>query len=387
MAQTWILHIDMDAFFASVEQLDNPELRGKPVAVGGTSDRGVISAASYEIRKFGVRSAMPAVTARRLCPHGIFLPGRMYRYKEKSREVMAVLGGFSPLVEQASVDEAYLDATGLERLFGPIEELGRAIKARVKEVTGLTCSVGAAPVRFLAKIASDMDKPDGLYTVHPHQIESFLQQLPVGKIPGVGAKGLDTLSSYGVQFASDLLRHPEAFWVERLGKLGPVLYAKAQGIDPTGVLLSEGPKSCSAENTFSRDLKDRETLSHWLLKQADRVAADLRRHKVEGRTVTLKAKFNNFKQITRSRSLKNPTSDTRTIHAEAVKLLDELDLPLPLRLIGLGVSNFERRPRQLSLLEDQEPKRNKQLESAVDEVRKRFGTSSLKRATLKDFEG
>ena len=186
MSLTWILHIDMDAFFASVEQLDNPELRGKPVAVGGTSDRGVISAASYEIRKYGVRSAMPAVKARRLCPHGIFLPGRMHRYKEKSLEIMRVLGDFSPLVEQASVDEAYLDGTGLERLFGPIDALGRAIKEKVRRETGLTCSVGAAPVRFLAKIASDLDKPDGLSIIHHDQVETFLQTLPIEKIPGVG---------------------------------------------------------------------------------------------------------------------------------------------------------------------------------------------------------
>ncbi len=186
--QTWILHIDMDAFFASVEQMDNPALRGKPVAVGGLSERGVVSAASYEVRKFGVHSAMSVVKARRLCPDIILVPGRMKRYKEISALAMGVLREFSPAVEKASVDEAYLDGTGLEHLFGPIDEVGRRIKSRMKAVTGLTCSVGAAPVRFLAKIASDMDKPDGLYIIHPQEVESFLRTLPVKKIPGVGKK-------------------------------------------------------------------------------------------------------------------------------------------------------------------------------------------------------
>lgn len=376
----------MDAFFASVEQLDNPELRGKPVAVGGTSDRGVISAASYEIRKFGVHSAMPAVTARRLCPHGVFLPGRMYRYKEKSLEVMAVLRNFSPQVEPASVDEAYLDGTGTEGIFGPIEELGRAIKEKMKAETGLTCSVGAAPVRFLAKIASDLNKPDGMYIIHEHQVQNFLKQLPIGKIPGVGKQGLDTLSSFGVQFAADMLRYPESFWAERLGKRGPVLYAKAQGIDPTGLVMSEGPKSCSAENTFRNDLRDKEALARWLLKQADRVGGDLRRHGVEGRTIILKAKYNNFKQVTRSRTLPSPTCDTRTIYATAVELLEELELPRPLRLIGIGVSGFDQRDQQLSFLDDGSSERGKQLESAVDEVRKRFGRAAMKRGDLKDFD-
>lgn len=376
----------MDAFFASVEQLDAPELRGKPVAVGGTSDRGVISAASYEMRKFGVHSAMPAVAARRLCPHGIFLPGRMHRYKEKSHEVMAVLADFSPLVEQASVDEAYLDGTGLEGVFGPIDEVGRAIKKKVKESTGLTCSVGAAPVRFLAKIASDLDKPDGLSIIHHDKVQSFLQTLPVGKIPGVGKRAEETLANFGVRVAADMQRYPEAFWRERLGKWGPVLFAKSQGIDPTGLVQSGGVKSCSAENTFRHDLNDRAELARWLLKQADRVGSDLRRKGVEGRTITLKAKFTNFKQVTRSRTLPCTTNETQTIHATAVALLDELELPIPLRLIGVGVSNFDHRDRQLSLLgEETGSEKNKQMDSAIDEVRKKFGLNAVKRADLKDF--
>ncbi len=216
----WILHIDMDAFFASVEQLDNPELRGKPIAIGGSSDRGVVSTASYEARKFGVRSALSVVKARRLCPQLILIPGRMKRYKELSRLAMGVLQEFSPTVEQASVDEAYLDGTGLERLFGPIEEVGQRIRERMVEVTGLTCSVGAAPVRFLAKIASDMNKPDGMFIIRHNEVETFLHTLPVKKIPGVGQKAAATLERLGVRTCGDVRQKPKDHWEKRLGKQG-----------------------------------------------------------------------------------------------------------------------------------------------------------------------
>ena len=388
----WILHVDMDAFFASVEILDNPELKGLPVAVGGTSPRGVISAASYEIRKYGVHSAMPAVTARRLCPHGVYLPGRMSRYKEASRQVMAVLRDFSPVVEQASVDEAFLDATGLERLFGPIEELCATLKARVREATGLTCSVGAAPVRFLAKIASDRDKPDGLFILRPGEVEEFLKTLPVNDIPGVGPKAGKVLRDLGVRFAADMLRHSEAFWVERLGKWGRGLYARAQGLDSSPVTPHSPAKSSSAENTFDRDTMDRDELTRWLLKQSERVGEDLRKHGLAGRTVTLKAKYADFRQVTRSRTLDEPVCDTRTIFETARALLDGLGPKRPLRLIGVGVSNFEAGPGQVQLsLLDPEGRAGKgkdgnraAVDKAVDAVRGRFGRQALVRGELLD---
>ncbi|MGE4292997.1 MAG: DNA polymerase IV [Desulfovibrio sp.] len=385
------MHIDMDAFFASVEQLDNPELRGKPVAVGGAGDRGVVSAASYEIRKFGVRSAMPGATARRLCPQGVFLPVRMWRYKELSRLVMSALCEFSPLVEQASVDEAYLDATGLERLFGPVEVLSERIRARVREITGgLTCSVGAAPVRFLAKIASDQNKPDGVFILRPEDVPDFLRTLPVGKIPGVGKRGLETLRRAGVRFAGDVPRHPRRFWEQRLGKWGGELYERCQGLGSTEIVPFSAPKSCSAENTFARDTLDRAVLRRWLLAQSDRVAADLRRHGVRGRTVVLKAKYADFRQVTRSHSLEHRTSETDVIFRTAQELLDELAPKVPLRLIGVGVSNFEPRARQLSLLENEAERpdlRRRDLEQAVDAIRGRFGRAALQRAELLDFDG
>ncbi|EGB15262.1 DNA-directed DNA polymerase [Pseudodesulfovibrio mercurii] len=378
----------MDAFFASVEQMDNPELRGKPVAVGGTSDRSVVSAASYEVRRYGVHSAMSVVKARKLCPEIILVPGRMGRYKEVSHLVMDALREFSPTVEQASVDEAYLDGTGLERLFGPVDEIGRRIKARVKEATGLTCSVGAAPVRFLAKIASDMDKPDGMFIVRHEEVAEFLQTLPVGKIPGVGAKLLEVLKRLGVRTCGDILLKPGEYWEERLGKYGAALYDRARGIDPTPVTPCEAAKSCSAENTFREDTTDRALLRKWLLAQSERVGEDLRRHGYKGRTVTLKVKYADFSQITRSRSLEARTDNTAVIFETACGLLEQVKLPRAVRLIGVGVSNFGARPRQVTLFEEA-PRRQEatsELDKAVDRVRRRFGGQAVTRVELLGFK-
>lgn len=386
--QTWILHIDMDAFFASVEQMDNPELRGKPVAVGGSSDRGVVAAASYEVRKYGVHSAMSVVKARQLCPDIILVPGRMKRYQEISRMAMGVLQEFSPTVEKASVDEAYLDGTGLERLFGPIDEVGRQIKDRMVEVTGLTCSVGAAPVRFLAKIASDMDKPNGMYIIHPHEVEGFLHSLPVKKIPGVGKKLVDILMRLNVRTCGDVLKRDREFWQERIGKYGGALHDRARGIDPNGVVTSSGAKSCSAENTFHEDTSDRTVLTTWLLSQSERVGADLRRHHYKGRTVTLKVKFADFKQITRSLSLDSRTDSTTVIFETACQLLEQVELRRAVRLIGVGVSNFEARTRQVNLFEEapQALEQTSELDLAVDAVRKKFGSKAVTRVDLLSFK-
>lgn len=387
--QTWILHIDMDAFFASVEQLDNPELRGKPVAVGGSSDRGVISAASYEARKYGVRSALSVVKARRMCPPLILVPGRMKRYKEISRQIMNVLREFSPTVEQTSVDEAYLDGTGLERLFGPVDAVGRDIKARMQEVTGLTCSVGAAPVRFLAKIASDLDKPDGLSIIHPETVDDFLRTLPVQKIPGVGNKLVETLKRLGVRTCGDILKKPRDYWEKRLGKSGRILHDRARGIDPNPVIgTNVGAKSCSAENTFQEDTNDRKLLKQWILTQSERVGTDLRRHGYRGRTITLKVKYADFKQITRSISLDVRTDNTDLIYTTACTLLKKIELRRAVRLIGVGVSNFEPRAVQANLLEDMTifTENTRELDKAVDAVRKKYGSHAVTRMELINFK-
>ncbi|ACS78335.1 DNA polymerase IV [Maridesulfovibrio salexigens] len=388
--QKYIMHIDMDAFFASVEQLDNPELRGKPVGVGSMHERSVLSAASYEARKFGVRSAMPVRQALKLCPQLQVVSGSRHRYKEISRKVMAALSNYSPIVEQASIDEAYIDITGTEKLFGTPLQIARSIKADIRKATGLTASVGIAPVKFLAKIASDLNKPDGISIITAEQVQDFLKTLPVEKIPGVGKKALPRLRSYGITYAADLRRYPPEFWKERFGERGLVLYEKGAGIDPTPVTEGGAMKSSSAENTFGEDVSDIHTLKTLLLKQSERIAADIRKHGVKGRTVTLKVKFPDFRQITRSRTLDSRTSHAGTIYKTACSLLDA-ELPIgPIRLIGVGISNFEERNRQLSLLDDpekpKESKRLEQLDKAVDQVRLKFGKDILTRGRLLEDE-
>ncbi|WP_319762829.1 DNA polymerase IV [Maridesulfovibrio sp.] len=385
-----IMHIDMDAFFASVEQLDNPDLRGKPVGVGSLHKRAVLSAASYEARRFGVRSAMPVGQALKLCPELQVVTGRRHRYKEISHKVMEVLSNYSPVVEQASIDEAYIDITGTEKLFGPPRQIAESIKKEILASTGLTASVGIAPVKFLAKIASDLNKPNGISIIEPDQVQNFLKTLPVEKIPGVGKKALPKLRSFGIVYAADLRRYPREFWKERFGERGPVLYDKGAGIDPTPVTEGGAMKSSSAENTFGEDVSDIHTLKTLLLKQSERIAADIRRNGLKGRTVTLKIKFPDFRQITRSRTLDSRTSHAGTIYKTGCKLLDE-ELPLgPVRLIGIGISNFEERSRQLSLLDDpekpQENKKLEQLDKAIDQARNKFGSNILTRGRLLEDE-
>jgi DNA polymerase-4 len=380
-----ILHLDMDAFFASVEQADDPSLRGLPLIVGG-GDRGVVSACSYEARAFGVHSAMPMVQARRLCPQAVIKRGSMSRYAEVSRQIMRVLENFSPVVEQASVDEAYLDVAGLERLYGPIEVLAARIKAAVKEATGLNCSVGVAPIKFLAKVASDYRKPDGLFILRPEDVPAFLAELPVEKIPGVGAKALPRLKELGVRTAADVLRYSEAFWVSRLGKWGACLRERAGGVDPRPVAPWSEAKSEGAENTFERDTRDPDELKRWLMDQAERVSRRLRAAKVKGRTVTLKLKYEDFKQITRSRTLSEQTSATETVFRTAAELLDEEPLRSKVRLIGISVSNFDRRPIQLSLFPDPDKERRERLDETLDAIREKFGREKLVRGRLFDFK-
>ena len=351
--------------------------------------------------------------ARKLCPGGIFLRGRMARYREVSEEIMAVLDRFSPLVEKASVDEAYLDASGLTLLFGPVETMAKTLKEEVKTATGLTCSIGLAPVKFLAKIASDMQKPDGLTVLRPDMIPAFLQRLPVERIPGVGGKTLSTLHALGVRCAADVPRYPRDFWLRRLGKAGGVLYDRGRGIDPRPVVPWQEPKSESAENTFAEDTNDREVLRNWLLQQAERVGASLRRQALAGRTITLKVKYADFRSATRSLTMASPTNATRVIYETAASLLEELNPTAKLRLIGVGVSHFgpgRKSERQLSLLPEdaEQPEkarhagaardpgaragtpgadpgrirdkaRDQALDAAIDAVRERFGKDALVR--------
>ena len=378
----WIMHVDMDAFYASIEQMDHPELKGKPVVVGGGGTRGVVSAASYEARRFGIHSAMPITEARRRCPHAIFMPVRMTRYVEMSRRVMSILHACSPRVEQASVDEAYRDGTGLERLFGPVEKMARTLKERVlSETGGLTCSIGLAPVKFLAKIASDMHKPDGLTVLYPDAMTEFLSKLPIQRIPGVGRSQLMALEEIGVRTCGEAIRYPRSFWERRFGKHGVILWERVQGMDPRNVEPETAPKSESAETTFVEDTRDIEFLKNWIFRHADRVGRSLRRQGLRGRVVTLKVKYADFRIITRRTTLPLPTCATETIYETACTLLDALALQGKVRLIGVGVSRFSSGDRQLFLplensLEEVDERRDR-LDRTMDALNGRFGTNTV----------
>jgi DNA polymerase-4 len=377
-----IAHIDMDAFFASVEVLDDPALKGKPVVVGGDMRRGVVSAASYEARRFGVHSAMPLYRARRLCPDCVFLPVRMERYAEVSRVVMRCLEDFSPLVEQVSVDEAFVDLTGTEQLFGPPERAARAIKARIWGATSLTCSVGVSVSKMLAKIASEMDKPDGLTIIPPDKMEEFLKTLPIRKVPGVGEKSEAELAKIGIERVGDIAKFSPEWLEERFGKYGAWLVEVATGAEGSPVEPYSEPKSVSAEDTLDEDTDDRDILKRYLLEQSERVGRRLREEGYQARTVTLKLKHSDFKLITRSETLREPTRLGETVYREAVKLLEAYPLRAKIRLVGVGVSNLEpvEGPAQMSLFDESKSLAKwAKVEQAADEIAKRFGERAVKR--------
>ncbi|WP_272913348.1 DNA polymerase IV [Desulfohalovibrio reitneri] len=382
-----IMHLDMDAFFASVEQVDNPELKGKPVIIGN-NDRGVVSAASYEARVFGVRSAMPVVQARRLCPQGVFLPGTHGRYSEVSRQVMDAVRSFSPLMEQTSVDEAYVDVTGMDRLVGPPMQVALAVKRAIREATGLTASVGMAPNKFLAKICSDKDKPDGVFILEKDAVQDFLKTLPVGDIPGVGKRMVRALEVYQVSYAAEIQRFSRDFWLRRFGEKGGVfLWERGHGRGSDEVVPHSDPKSCGAENTFQKDTRDYEILTSWLYLQAERVGRMLRRKGLKGRTITLKLKYADFTSLTRSHSLHMAVDDTENIFRTASELLERLGPERPVRLIGISVSGFGFGSVQLGLLDEScEDKGSARLDRTLDAIQERFGAGAVQRGRVFGFK-
>ncbi|MBW1716943.1 MAG: DNA polymerase IV, partial [Deltaproteobacteria bacterium] len=289
-----ILHIDMDAFFAAIEVLDDPSLAGKPVIVGGTTKRGVVSTANYEARRFGVHSAMPIFMAKRKCPHGVFLPVRKERYAEVSRKILDILQDFTPSIEQVSIDEAYLDITGTEELFGSPEQIVRRIKDRIRKETGLTCSIGVAPNKVLAKIGSGMNKPDGLTIILANDVEEFLSRLPVEKIPGVGKRSLDRLQRYGIKMVGDLGRFSEERLSKEFGKFGHRLYEIAKGVDASSVVAGREAKSVSSEETLPSDTGDLSVLRKRVMSHADKVAWRMRKEGFKGGTITIKIRFSDF---------------------------------------------------------------------------------------------
>jgi DNA polymerase-4 len=385
-ASRTILHLDMDAFFAAVEQRDNPALQGRPVIVGGLSERAVVTTASYEARRYGVHSAMPMFQARRKCPQAVIVAPRRERYREASRTVMGLLREFTPLVAPVSIDEAYLDVTGCERLFGPPPLLAQRIKARIRETVALTCSIGIAPNRFLAKIASDMDKPDGLTRIAAEEVLAFTAALPVGKVPGVGPATLETLRRLGIRTLGELRKFPDGLLERRLGRFGRRLKSLAFGLDPTPVVPFTPAKSVSSEETLAADTADQALLRNQLLAQAETVGAQLRKMGMRARTITLKLKYADFSQITRSLTLPGATQAADTIFGAAVNLLQAQPLTRKVRLIGVGASHFlpQSAPSQMTLFEDG-PDRNadwEKVDQTVDAIGRKFGRGKVRKASL-----
>lgn len=380
-----ILHVDMDAFYASVEERDRPELVGKPLIVGGTPQgRGVVAAANYAVRKFGVHSAMPTSRALRLCPHAILLPPRLDCYAQVSEQIREILFRYTPLVEPLSLDEAFLDVTGSEALFGPSIEIGRRVKREIRERTRLVVSVGVAPNKFLAKIASDLEKPDGFVVVDPAGVQDFLDPLPVGRLWGVGRVTGQAMEQLGVRTIRQVRETPLAVLQQHFGKSGEHLWQLAQGIDARRVVPDREAKSISHETTFAVDLDDRNALRAWLMELTEQVGRRLRRHNLFGRTVELKVRFADFHTITRSKTLPAPTSITEEIWHTAAELLEGClsSGEERIRLLGVGMSGFDG-PRQIqqSLFADEERKKLTQLDAVADQIRDRFGSSALHRAS------
>jgi DNA polymerase-4 len=380
-----ILHADMDAFYASIEQRDRPALRGRPVIVGGLEGRGVVCAASYEARPFGVHSAMPIATAQRLCPQAVFLPVRMKHYAQVSRQIREILLSFTPLVEPLSLDEAFLDVRGCEGLFGQPPQIAQAIKDRIRAETALIASVGVAPNKFLAKLASDHGKPNGLVVVAPEQVTAFLAGLPVGRLWGIGAKGEKRLHTLGIQTVVQLAALPEELLADHFGEMGRHVWRLAHGLDDRSVVPDREAKSISTETTFARDIGDRAALRVWLLDQVDHLAARLRQVGVQARTVELKVRSSAFLTRIRSQSLTDATDSTEMLWHAALSLLERsatADI-LPVRLLGVGATNLTRiRIVQGQLFEDEERKRQSALDQTIDAIRQQLGGTAIQRGSL-----
>lgn len=354
MALRSIIHVDMDAFYASVEQRDNPALRGRPVMVGGGGPRGVVAAASYEARQHGVRSAMPGAVARRLCPHGVFVPARFSRYREVSGEIFLVFHELTDQVEGLSLDEAFLDVSGLVQAGRTINEIGRWLKQQIGQSMGLTASVGMAHNKLLAKLASDYDKPDGLVYVPFDRVHRFLDPLPVRRLWGIGPRGTQRLHDAGIHTVGQLRKTPVQLLVEMFGNQGEDLHWRAAGIDERPVKPSRVRRSISQETTFDQDYRDIESLLPVIREQAGKVADRLLDKGLHARTVTLKLRSGGFSTITRSTSLDGYTRDGELIHATARELLinwAEWRSGFSVRLIGVGVSGLTANPGDGEFLE------------------------------------
>jgi DNA polymerase IV len=392
-----ILHVDMDAFYASVEEVDDPSLRGRPLLVGGPSTppatplaagvvvHGVVTTANYEARKYGCRSAMPMMAALRLCPRALLKPARFHRYREVSRQVHALFERYTPVVEGLSLDEAFLDLTGTERLHGPAEDVARRIKAEILAQTGCTASVGVSYCKFLAKLASDLEKPDGLTVFGPEQVRTVLPTLPVTKIWGVGPKAAEKLEGYGVRLIGDLGRMPEEFLRQRLGSEAGRLLALSRGEDDRAVETDRDAKSIGHEQTFFEPLATAQAARDELLSQVEQVSERLRRYGMRARCVSIKLRTPDFRTVTRAHTFENATDQTREIWLGALGCLETWLAGgfRPLRLLGVTAKELEASAgRESGLFPDVEGEKQSRLDAATDAIRQRFGGGAIGRGKL-----
>jgi DNA polymerase-4 len=382
-----ILHVDMDAFYASVEQRNRPELRGKPVLVGGSGPRGVVMAASYESRVFGCHSAQPMAVALRLCPDAIVVRGEFGNYREASDQVFEILHAITPLVQPLSIDEAFLDVTGSAALFGDGPTIARTIKDRIREVTQLTASVGVAPNKFLAKLASDLDKPDGLTVLTEADIAGRVAGLPIERMWGVGPAAAERLHRRGIRTFGDMQQLPQEVAQRWFGSAGDHYWRLARGLDKRKVHPDHAAKSIGNERTFPIDVADRAQVRDVLRGQADHVAQRLRRHRLRGRTVAVKIRYGDFETITRAATLDRATDRTDRISGAAVELFDAWATRdfRPVRLIGASVRNLEsERGRQLELFEDPAETRARRIDRVTDTIAERFGADHISRGVRRE---
>ncbi|MDB6085536.1 MAG: polymerase [Gammaproteobacteria bacterium] len=376
-----ILHVDMDAFYASVEERDRPELKGKPLIVGGTGGRGVVAAASYAVRRFGVRSAMPMSEALRLCPQAVCIQPRMGRYKQISDQVFGIFEAFTPLVEGLSLDEAFLDVTASRRLLGDGEAIAEEVRRRIRTLTGLTASVGIGPNKLLAKIASDLNKPDGWCRIGPDNVDAILDSLPIDKLFGVGKRSLPLVLAAGIHTFGDLRHAPDATLWQAFGKHGRAMRDRADGMDDRPVQSAREEKSISAEETFATDICAVAALQRHLTQLADRTAARLRAQQLAAGKVTVKIRRRDFTTYTRQRTVVPPTRETAVIAGAAHVLLEEwlsTQRGAEVRLLGVGVVDLQI-PRQTDFFVDPPESR---LDATIDGIRRRFGAVLLTRASL-----
>lgn len=377
----WIIHVDMDAFFAAIEQRDNLELRGKPVIVGGLGSRGVVSTASYEARKYGVRSAMPMAEARRRCPQGVFLGCNHQKYVLVSRQIMDILNDFSPLIEPLSLDEAFLDMTGSERLFPDIVEAARKIKERIRGEIGLIASAGIAPNKFLAKLASDLDKPDGLYIIRHGEERDAIADLPVERLWGVGEATGRILKKLGMSKIGHVAGADLNLLKRHCGNFAGELYKLACGIDERPVISQHEPKSIGKENTYDTDLINPQQVEDELFLLAQKIGWRLRRSGYLARTITVKIRFASFRTITRSKTLTEPTNFDMTIFSLAKEIWGKISMSEGVRLVGITAANLQTDCCQTALFDDGNNKRQA-IYQTVDKLKAKFGEMIITRGRL-----